>query len=137
MLPQNSNGMINVSPIGRNATIPERLAFQDYDKTAHVRSTFVDVLRKEFADYGLTYSIGGQISFDVFPHGWDKTYCLQHLEAEKTSESGVDFRTIHFFGDKTYEGGNDYEIYEDPRTVGHSVKDPEDTERELRGLFGL
>ena len=27
----------------------------------------VEVLRKEFADYGLTYSIGGQISFDVFP----------------------------------------------------------------------
>jgi hypothetical protein len=27
----------------------------------------VEVLRKEFADYNLTYSIGGQISFDVFP----------------------------------------------------------------------
>ncbi len=25
----------------------------------------------------LTYSIGGQISFDVFPNGWDKTYALQ------------------------------------------------------------
>ena len=28
-------------------------------------------LREEFADYELTYSIGGQISFDVFPQGWD------------------------------------------------------------------
>lgn len=27
----------------------------------------VEVLKKEFADYNLTYSIGGQISFDVFP----------------------------------------------------------------------
>lgn len=27
----------------------------------------VEVLRKEFADLNLTYSIGGQISFDVFP----------------------------------------------------------------------
>lgn len=27
----------------------------------------VEVLRKEFAEYNLTYSIGGQISFDVFP----------------------------------------------------------------------
>ena len=26
----------------------------------------------EFADLELTYSIGGQISFDVFPTGWDK-----------------------------------------------------------------
>ena len=35
----------------------------------------VDVLREKFADYGLTYSIGGQISFDVFPNvsawGWE------------------------------------------------------------------
>jgi phosphomannomutase len=27
----------------------------------------VEILKKEFADLGLTYSIGGQISFDVFP----------------------------------------------------------------------
>jgi hypothetical protein len=31
------------------------------------RKKFVEVLKKEFADYSLTYSIGGQISFDVFP----------------------------------------------------------------------
>lgn len=31
----------------------------------NIRSTMVDALKKEFADYGLTYSIGGQISFDV------------------------------------------------------------------------
>jgi len=30
-----------------------------------VRAAFVEVLKKEFADLGLTYSIGGQISFDV------------------------------------------------------------------------
>ena len=42
---------------------------------------------------------GGQISFDVFPTGWDKTYCLKHIEAEE-------FKTIHFFGDKTYKVSN-------------------------------
>lgn len=31
----------------------------------NVRAKLVDALKKEFADYGLTYSIGGQISFDV------------------------------------------------------------------------
>ena len=36
----------------------------------------VDRLRKEFADYDLTFSIGGQISFDVFPRGWDKVILL-------------------------------------------------------------
>jgi phosphomannomutase len=48
---------------------------------------------------------GGQISFDVFPIGWDKTYCLQFVE-----KSG--YKEIHFFGDKTHKGGNDYEIFE-------------------------
>ena len=61
-----------------------------------VRAAFVKVLREKFADYGLTYSIGGQISFDVFPTGWDKTYCLRHVEDEE-------FEEVHFFGDKTYQ----------------------------------
>jgi phosphomannomutase len=36
-------------------------------------------LKEEFADYNLTFSIGGQISFDLFPQGWDKTFCLKYL----------------------------------------------------------
>lgn len=74
----------------------------------------------------------------MFPRGWDKTYCLRYLE---------EFQEIHFFGDKTYkvhiqysshfttlnqyvwmsetsssilQGGNDHEIYESQRTVGHT-----------------
>ncbi|KAF8884968.1 eukaryotic phosphomannomutase [Infundibulicybe gibba] len=122
------NGMVNVSPIGRNATIEERKAFAAYDEKHGLRAAFVKVLREKFADYGLTFSIGGQISFDVFPHGWDKTYALKHVEDEG-------FEEIHFFGDKTYKGGNDYEIYSDPRTIGHAVSGPADTIRALRELF--
>lgn len=84
-----------------------------------------------------SYSIGGQISFDVFPTGWDKTYCLRHLEADAQKPDGVQYTTIHFFGDKTYKGGNDYEIYEDSRTIGHSVTSPDDTTAELKKLFDL
>lgn len=94
--------MINVSPVGRNASHQERDEFEKFDKTAGVRAKFVEALKENFADYGLTYSIGGQISFDVFPAGWDKTYCLTHIENEKTLGKGFD--TIHFFGDKTYKG---------------------------------
>lgn len=122
------NGMMNVSPIGRNATIEERHAFNAFDKVHKIRSTFVKVLEEKFADYGLTFAIGGEISFDVFPCGWDKTYALRHVEDEG-------FEEIHFFGDKTYKGGNDYEIYTDPRTIGHSVTSPADTMKELRELF--
>ena len=59
------------------------------------RSTMVQALHKQFPDLGLTFSIGGQISFDAFPTGWDKTYCLQFVQDK--------FDDIHFFGDKTYK----------------------------------
>jgi phosphomannomutase len=88
--------MINVSPIGRNCSHPERNEFEEYDKIHKIRETFVTELKKKFPDFGLTYSIGGQISFDVFPTGWDKTYCLRHLKGEG-------FTTVHFFGDKTFK----------------------------------
>jgi phosphomannomutase len=94
--------------------IEERNAFEAYDKVSissaayifffftlecqvhGLRAAFVKVLREKFADYGLTFSIGGQISFDIFPTGWDKTYALKHVVNEG-------FEEIHFFGDKTYE----------------------------------
>lgn len=89
-------GMVNVSPIGRNASVQERHDFEQFDKQHGVRAAFVDALKKQFPDYGLTYSIGGQISFDVFPTGWDKTYALRHLDETDG------FQEIHFFGDKTF-----------------------------------
>ena len=113
----------------------------------NIRAAFVKVLQEKFPDYGLTYAIGGQISFDVFPNGWDKTYALRHVESEG-------FEEIHFFGDKTYkvllvylynltcdehklrpQGGKDWEIFNDPRTIGHSVTSPADTARILKELF--
>lgn len=73
------NGMINVCPIGRQCTYDERLEFHKYDEEHQVRNKMVEILRKEFTGAGLSFSIGGQISFDVFPNGWDKTYCLNHV----------------------------------------------------------
>ena len=131
------NGMINVSPVGRNASTQERNDFEAYDKTTGVRTKFVAALKEKFPNLGLTYSIGGQISFDVFPKGWDKTYCLKHLESEAKKPGGVSYKNIHFFGDKAFEGGNDWEIYSDDRTIGHAVKSPEDTIRILKELFDL
>ena len=62
------------------------------------RTALVKALQQKFPDYGLTYSIGGQISIDIFPIGWDKTYSLGRVADEHFDE-------IHFFGDKTYEVG--------------------------------
>ena len=121
------NGMFNVSPIGRNCTQAEREAFEIYDKEHQVRAKMIETLSKEFEDLQLKFSIGGQISFDVFPAGWDKTYCLQFVEGTHDK--------IVFFGDKTYQGGNDYEIYTSEKTVGHSVTTWKDTVRILRETY--
>ena len=122
-------GMLNFSPIGRNCSLEERLAFYAYDKEHHVREKMVKALEAQFADkLNLKFSIGGQISIDCFIQGWDKRFCLQHFD---------DTMTVHFFGDRTSPGGNDYEIFEDERTVGHTVTDPEDTIRQCKQIFNL
>jgi phosphomannomutase len=49
------NGMINVSPVGRNASNKERNDFEAFDKDAKVREKFVAALREKFGHLGLTY----------------------------------------------------------------------------------
>jgi phosphomannomutase len=66
----------------------------------------------------------------VFPEGWDKRFCLTQV----TSDG---FEKIYFFGDKTFPGGNDYEIFEDPRTVAFTVKSPEDTIKIVTDLLSI
>lgn len=122
--------MMNVCPIGRQCSREERNLFHTYDNENQVRLKMINALKKEFSNVDLTYSIGGQISFDVFPKGWDKTYSLREVTKNN-------FKEIHFFGDKTEPGGNDYEIYEDSRTIGHKVSSPIDTMRLLKNMFNI
>lgn len=122
------SGMFNISPIGRNCSRAERNDYEEFDLKNKIRETMVAKMREEFADLNLQYSIGGQISFDVFPQGWDKTYCLNYVNSSSFDE-------IHFFGDKTFEGGNDYEIFSDERTIGHTVTSPDDTKQQCTALF--
>jgi len=119
-------GMFNISPIGRDCSQKERDDFEQYDKGAKVRATFVKALEQRFKRLGMVFSIGGQISFDVFPIGWDKTFCLRYLDQ---------FDYIHFFGDKTFDGGNDYQIYVSDRTIGHSVTGPADTRKKIQHVL--
>lgn len=48
------NGMINVSPVGRNASNKERLEYEKYDLEHKIREKFVEAIRTKFADLGLT-----------------------------------------------------------------------------------
>ena len=108
------NGMINISPIGRSCSQTERDDFFKWDENYKIREQIIEKIKAKLPEFQLNFSIGGQISIDIFPIGWDKTYCLHFLQDK------YDF--IYFFGDRTDAGGNDYEIYNDPRVHSFSVK---------------
>lgn len=124
------NGMMNISPTGRQCSTEERKMFHEYDKEHQIRRKMIEALKAEFQNVELTYAVGGMISFDVFPNGWDKSLCLTRLPTNK-------FKEIHFFGDQTELGGNDYEIYNHEMTIGHRVKSWKDTQRILSDMFNL
>lgn len=62
-------GMLNISPIGRDCCYTDRCKFEEWDNTSLCRKNFVNAIRKNFPELDdvITLSIGGQISFDLFP----------------------------------------------------------------------
>lgn len=117
---------LNVSPIGRSCTYDERIQFNNYDGRMQVRKTLIENLQPMLNRYNLEAVIGGMISIDIYPQGWNKTYCLQHLPDI--------YEEIHFFGDKTLPGQNDYALYINSKVIGHSVRCPDDTIKLLKGI---
>ena len=61
------------------------------------------------------------------------TYTAFDIHRELVENEGFD--EIHFFGDKTMKGGNDYEIFSSDKTVGHTVTSPADTREQLKALL--
>lgn len=131
-------GMINVSPIGRNCSQKQREEFFEIDKINKYRYDLIKFLKDKWVNLqnsserevpNLSFSIGGQISVDIFPEGWDKTYCLQFIKNK--------YNRILFFGDKTSKGGNDYEIFNNQLTEAYRVESPEDTIKVLNELFNI
>lgn len=102
--------LINWCPIGRNANEADRTQFIEFDTKGSSTDTFRhdeirgfnvrvvhDMLIKD-----ITIKMGGDTSFDIFPIGWDKTYCLRHFK---------DYQPAYFVGDRCEPNGNDWEIY--------------------------
>lgn len=119
------NAALNISPIGRKCDYYERTQFYDYDNQHKIRRTLLNKLLPILDNYELTGSIGGMISIDIYPKGWDKTQCLYLFKG----------KNIYFFGDKTEPGGNDHTIFTDNRVNGFTVKNPEDTIRIVKDLL--
>ena len=124
------NGMINISPIGRSCSQKERDEFEAWDKIHKARERMIFKIKEELAEIpelDMQFSIGGQISIDIFPRGWDKTYCLQFVSDK--------YDDIYFFGDKTLPGGNDYELYKHERVNGIHVENYRETMEILENIL--
>lgn len=121
------NSLINISPVGRDSTIEQRNEFEKYDSIYKIRNNLIDKLKDKFKNLNLEFCIGGQISFDVYPTGLDKSFCLQFINEND--------KPIHFFGDKTDEGGNDYKIYINSSVIGHKVNSYFETINQLNLLL--
>lgn len=103
--------MINWCPIGREAGPQERGKFVELDQEHAIRVKFRrrlrELLHSVYHIENLEIALGGQTSFDIYPKGWDKTFALRHIGAD---------RTAWFVGDKCGDGGNDQAIYEEIRS---------------------
>lgn len=95
-------GMINFSVLGRNCPYEERNKYSNWDSVSGERKKLAEELRKLFPQYDI--SIGGSISMDITPKGYGKDQIATHLRNRYPNEK------IIFFGDRTFEGGNDYEL---------------------------
>ena len=95
-------GMVNFSVLGRNCPYEERNKYSLWDKTSHERERIASELKKMFPQYDI--SIGGSISMDITPKGCGKEQIALHLRKSYPHEK------IVFFGDKAFEGGNDFEL---------------------------
>ena len=120
--------LINWCPIGRNATEADRKEFIKFDNRGgssfrqdEIKGFNVRIVKDMGID-GITIKMGGDTSFDIFPTGWDKTYCLKHFS---------DYQPAYFVGDRCESSGNDWEIYNALRYNGRSFKTsgPEQTSR--------
>ena len=95
-------GMVNFSVIGRDCPYEERERYKSWDAVAGERAAIQKELLSLFP--GWEVAVGGSISMDITLAGCGKSQIAVHLR--KTFPKSE----IFFFGDKTFPGGNDYEL---------------------------
>ncbi len=123
-------GMLNISVVGRDATLAQRKAYHAWEQVAQERLTFVSSLLKEFPEYEA--STGGEISIDIVPKGWTNAVVRTEIEKQYPGCS------ITFYGDKMGPNGNDKPLADElarfPQHSAISVETFLDTWKSLLSL---
>ena len=92
-------GTLNVSIVGRMANHRQRMEYYSHDGEVGERRKLIEELMQRFPEYEA--NVGGQISVDVTPRGWNKSRVFNELSTRYPA------RPIAFFGDNMHTGGND------------------------------
>ena len=130
---EDRGSMLNFSIVGRNCTQEQREQYFEWDKECGERKRISKYIREQWRD--LDAVIGGQISIDIVPKGFDKSQIMKHID-ETYKKRNVDDCEYIFYGDRTEEGGNDYPLAQllESRSDGrvHKVENWLDTMEQLQ-----
>ena len=101
-------GGVNFTILGR-AEDPfiGRDRYVEWDRQTNERHDIAERIRNQFPD--LTVAVGGQTGLDIGPKGADKSQILRDFSEDDE---------LHFFGDRTENGGNDYSLAEGVKSRG-------------------
>ena len=102
-------GVLNVSSVGRSASNADRQHYYEWDNIAGERQRFADWINAQMPGYEA--SVGGQISIDIVPQGWNKSSVIAEIH-KRVGE--VD---MTFFGDRICPGGNDLPLADALQTL--------------------
>ncbi len=105
-------GMMNYTIAGRFSSNHERSVYEEWDIENLERQRIASEIEEKFPD--LEAKLGGQISIDIQPKGNNKSLASKWIRKNKTKD-------MVFFGDKCFEGGNDYDVKVDVLENGGTV----------------
>lgn len=104
-------GLVNFSIVGRNATMEQRYLYRGWDDHKSERKMISEDMKGKFPDWN--FQVAGETGIDITPVGCDKSQILKDFDLVNDD--------IYFFGDKTSQGGNDYEIAYELASAGHKI----------------
>ena len=105
-------GLVNLSVVGRNATLEQRRFYAEYDGASGERKTLAALIEHKFPE--LQATLGGETGIDI------------HLKGKDKSQIADQIRPFTFFGDKICPDGNDFTIANVADNY-HAVKNWHDT----------
>tara|TARA_Y100000593_G_scaffold44732_1_gene85262 strand:+ start:514 stop:1239 length:726 start_codon:yes stop_codon:yes gene_type:complete len=99
---EDRGSMLNFSVVGRDCTQEQRDEYFEWDTKTGERKKIAKEIMDGWPE--LDAVIGGQISIDIVPKGYDKSQVLPHIEKRENADEYI------FVGDRIEEGGNDYPL---------------------------